>query len=128
MVGAKSGSNTCSACGEHDPGMRPCNGCGALVCYKHLLPEDHDCDALTDEGFVKYERIKQESQWRQAQHPKPMDPKDMGRLGSIPKPEFESSPDVNVDGSVNYGPEEKPEEENSEPSGLISRFLGLFSR
>jgi hypothetical protein len=57
--------------------------------------------------------------------PEPVD--DTITMGTTPDPDFESSPDVTVDGSVDRGEgHESDAEGESEPSGLISRLRNLL--
>lgn len=48
-------TNSCHVCGAQPDVPRQCNHCDKSVCQEHLLPESHDCVALTtrvsDEWF-----------------------------------------------------------------------------
>lgn len=78
---------SCAVCGyEADMGYS-CNFCGGYHCADHRLPEKHNCTAL---------RIRKSSSETQSSGTG----SDRLTVGTTPDPTYESSPDVEPDGSI----------------------------
>ena len=154
----------CAICGASTLGHR-CRGCGEIHCESHILPENHDCVALsieTSDGQwfnTKFESIDEgkrpnqddtkpiEKYKTERSEPTP-DPNknytvaeanadnpnyqtddyetvDVGedRTYGSAEPVYESSPDVNPDGSIKT--KENTEPKTSNETDVESRFSNL---
>lgn len=100
-----------------------CNYCGSVFCQSHRLPETHDCpnisqarpptstahdaEAFTDwsRGAESVDEIDLEELPDRAKHEnQPYSIVEVEEtVGTTPEPDFESSPDVAVDGSIASG-------------------------
>lgn len=86
----------CDSCGTlHVFNPTQCRGCGGTILKP--VPVENLRSITSDESI-----------------PDTMDPNDIGRLGSTIEPEYESSPDVAIDGSV------KQEQQSDEVSATTS--------
>ncbi|SDG32860.1 AN1-type zinc finger domain-containing protein [Halorientalis regularis] len=123
-------SGQCAVCEASDVLLRDCKYCTGAYCPGHALPEKHDCPGLA--------KIKDKEQWVRDREtniptyrgeevrprPDPLDEDEITTYGSA-EAEFESSPDVAVDGSIAGDSATESGEQPSEPSvvqKIVSRF------
>jgi hypothetical protein len=97
----------CEICGKNLL-TRSCNLCGTTVCSGHTLPENHNCPAL--KGGNRLGQDMKQTKIGDSRSPEPMDPDGIATLSRTPDIEYDSSPGLNPDGSLN------PEETTSIPS------------
>lgn len=112
---------SCEYCGKSTGELAfECNYCGTSFCQTHRLPEAHDCtnisdarpptsatdeaDAFTDwsRGAESTDEIDLEELRERAKHEnQPYSVVEVEEtVGTTPEPDFDSSPDVAVDGSI----------------------------
>ena len=119
----------CETCGATDELVHTCNHCSGRFCPKHTLPENHNCPALRTDNLESgaYESDEDNSE---------VGP-ETGSRGSPrivdEKPDFKTSPDVAIDGSVsrssNTSKTDDPPQSTTGPSGFrrVKRaFTGGF--
>lgn len=110
-------TSQCAVCGESDELLRNCKYCSGVYCADHALPENHDCPGLVEiesqEGWVRDHRTRVPTCEGEdvESRPEPLGSSEITTYGSV-EPDFESSPDVAVDGSIigeDDGDDDKPD-------------------
>ncbi|MFY4814537.1 CAP domain-containing protein [Haloarcula sp. AONF1] len=102
----------CEHCGATDELVHTCNHCGKKYCPEHTLPENHHCPALRTDAVGTGETDIKDTDTNPADTSEP----NREQRERNKSPEFESSPDVDVDGSV-LESEEKSDQGQDEQSG-----------
>ena len=118
---------TCGICDGDEELPNRCNYCNGVFCVERRLPESHDCPGLdaSAQGTRHFESAFDGSIRSGVSIPSgeiPYEVVDPDTLGTAPDPEYESSPDVNLDGSV-ASDEELADEEPESHGGFVSRLL-----
>lgn len=120
-------TNQCIICGESGELLRDCRYCTGTYCPSHSLPENHDCPGLAE--------VENEDQWVRDRgtnvptyqgsdsesRPEPLNSGDVTTYGSADI-EFDSSPDVAVDGSI-VGEDDEDDEQTDEKTGLLPKLV-----
>lgn len=143
---------SCEYCGESINQLAyECNYCEAFYCQAHRLPEAHNCPDTSDARpptSAAREADAFNDQTRGAESPQDLDLHELRKrakaeaenqpysvveveetVGTTPEPDFASSPDVAVDGSVqNAGSQPRKTNKSGKPavSGRWMMFLGLL--
>ncbi len=112
----------CDRCGEVESLPHNCNYCGRTLCSKHILPENHNCAGLERTKTLGPEFRSEESNSifdvagsinilggsEDASDAQPRE-----RTTSSTEPDYESSPDVERDGSIAGHPSDNPRNKSS---------------
>jgi hypothetical protein len=112
---------SCEYCGDSTGGLTyMCNYCGAAFCQSHRLPEAHDCRSISETRPPTSVAHEAEAVKDKSRGARSTDEIDLGELrerakqetqpysvveveetvGTKPEPDFASSPDVAIDGSI----------------------------
>lgn len=123
---------SCDECEAVDKLCRSCEHCGQVYCPDHTLPENHNCAGFTtiDVEYPDGAVIGETESLESGGHPdekSPTETKVDSTVGDNPgtpaAPEYESSPDVNLDGSLQS--EDRQSQANGE--SLVSRLKQVFT-
>lgn len=127
---------TCEYCSEPTERLTyKCSYCGEVFCKSHRVPESHDCSRLSDatsptsvgqsanaelsHGTTSVEDLGLSELRQRAEaeaEGEPYSVADVGHtVGTSPEPDYDTSPDVAIDGSVK-DEESEGEEATSGPS------------
>lgn len=98
----------CLYCGSQADLPFRCQYCDGVYCESHRLPEAHDCDGvefLADPGKRFESTFTDEivEEGEPIRSPEPIDPD--YTVGTTPEPEYAPSPDVELKGREDDGPE-----------------------
>lgn len=101
-----------------------CNECGELICSSHRLPENHACIGLLPADDLTFEERIRDVAAVEGTTPDGIDLSDDQILGTTSEPDYESSPDVAVDGSIKRSGESTGPDSDS--TGLLGRLRVLL--
>lgn len=118
----------CAVCGESGELLRDCKYCTGVYCPDHALPESHDCPGVAeiedrDEWFRDRETNVPTYRGEEVRpRPEPLTSDEVTTYGSV-EADFESSPDVAVDGSIVRDDETDSDAQSNDGHGLLTRVV-----
>ncbi|WP_373222090.1 AN1-type zinc finger domain-containing protein [Halorientalis marina] len=120
----------CTVCGESDQLLRDCKYCTGVYCSEHTLPKNHDCPGLqeidNEDGWFRDEGagVPTKRGKNVRPRPEPLNSDEVTTYGST-ETDFESSPDVNADGSI-AGRGGGSDEQMGSETGSIAKLVSAL--